>query len=155
MSGVPVTPAILQHRRLVVWWLTSAGILLVILVAFAGYYAVSTVASFVHGGYGCLPGDFPRYTNAVVVEVDFSLGNPVQGDTKTCRMRLSSRDGYESVNTFFRKRLNSDDWSYRSYLEDSAGSILAFYLRARPLTYGSVTMQKQAGGTPFEIELFS
>lgn len=150
-----ISPAMAEHRRLVVWWLTSAGTLLVILLAFAGYFVASTLASFVHTGVGCLPGDFPNYPKAAVVEVDLAFGTPVQGDTRVCHMRLTSKDEYQKVNSFFRQRLNSGDWLYSRYSEDSGGSILAFYMRTRELTYGMVTMHKQPGGTPFEVQLFS
>jgi hypothetical protein len=149
-----VSPAMKEHRRLVVWWLTGAGALLVILLAFGGYFLVSTVSSFAHG-VGCLPVDFPNYPKAAVVEVDLAFGTPVQGDTRECRMRLSSRDEYQSVNTFFRNRLNSRDWVSSRYSEDSVGSVIAFYMRTRKLTYGMVTMHKLRGDTPFEVQLFS
>jgi len=153
-QGPPLSPAMAEHRRLVVWWLTSAGTLLVVLLAFGGYFVVSTVASFAHG-VGCLPVDFPNYPKAVVIEVDLAYGTPVQGDTKECRIQLSSHDEYLRVNTFFRQRLNSGDWLYSRYSDDSGGSILAFYMRTRKLTYGMITIHKQHGGTPYEIQLFS
>jgi hypothetical protein len=145
-----------EHRRMVVWWLTGAGALLVVLLAFGGYFVVSTVASFVPAHRsGCLPPDFPAYAHVTVLEVDQSFEPPINGDSGDCRMRLSSKDSYDSVNSFYRQHLNSGDWIYSRYSEDSGGSIIAFSRRSRALTQGSMTIHKQGNGTPFEVQLFS
>ena len=151
-----VSPAMAEHRRLVVWWLTGAAALLVVLLAFGGYLVVSTVASFVPAHRsGCLPLDFPTYAHLTILEVDQSFEPPINGDSGECRMRMSSKDSYDSVNSFYRQHLNSGDWTYSRYSEDTGGSIIAFSLRSRPLTEGSMTIHKQGNGTPFEVQVFS
>lgn len=150
-----ISPAQVEHRRLLAWWLTGSAVLLVILVAFAGYFVFATVSSFVHTGLGCLPNDFPRYPRVVIVEIDQRYDSLQRGDTMDCRMRLASTDHYDSVNTFYRARLNSGDWWYSSYFEPPDGSQIDFSRRSRALTRGTMTIHKQLGGTPFEVDLVS
>jgi len=90
-----------------------------------------------------------------VLEIDQRFEVPVQGDTKTCRMRLSSSAPFGSVNSFYRQRLNSGDWMYPSYSEDSGGSITIFQLRSRPLTSGQMTVLSRAAGATLDIQLNS
>ena len=142
-----------EHRRLLVWWLTSAAILLVILVAAAGYLVVSTVGPLVQHRTGCLPSDFPIYPHTIIVEVDVRYDALSNGNTSDCRMRMGSTDPYDPVNTFYRQQLNSGDWWYSSYFEPGDGSIIDFSRRSRALTKGSMTIHKQRGGTPFEVDL--
>ncbi len=150
-----MAPAQAEHHRLVVWWLTGSAVLLVILVVFAGYFVLSTVGWFVHTGLGCLPNDFPRYPHAVVVEIDQRFDSLPHGDSMDWRMRLASNGPYDSVNTFYRAQLNSGDWWYSSYFEPGDGSQIEFSRRSRALTRGSMTIHKQPGGTPFEVDLAS
>jgi hypothetical protein len=149
-----LTPAAARHRKLMVWWLTSTSTLLVVLIAIAAIWAYQQIP-FGRTGLGCLPSDFPTFPKTTVLEVDQSFEMPVQGDTGRCRMRLSSTVGFESVNSFFRQRLNSGDWMYTQYSEDPWGAVTNFRLRSRALTYGVLTVHKQPVGTTFEIELFS
>jgi hypothetical protein len=156
VSRGPVSPAMAEHRRLVVWWLTSASTLLVLLLIFGGYFVVTTVASFIPARHsGCLPSDFPMYPHVTVLEVDQSFQPPLNGDSTQCHMRMSSKDSYDSVNSFYRRHLNAGDWAYSSYFEDIGGSIIDFYRWSRALTKGTMTIHKQGGGTPFEVQLFS
>jgi hypothetical protein len=158
MTWVPVVPALTsgmaRRRKLMVWWLTSTSSLLVVLVAVAAVLAYQQIQSG-RTGLGCLPYDFPTFPKATVLEVDQTFEMPMQGDTGRCRMRLSSSEGLDSVNSFFRQRLNSGDWMYSEYLEDPSGAITYFQLKSRALTRGVVTVHKLPVGTTFEIELFS
>lgn len=138
-----------------VWWLTGSATLLVVLIAFAGYFVFSTFGSFLHTGLGCLPNDFPRYSHVTIVEIDQRFDSAPLGDTSDCRMRMASAAPYDSVNAFYRAQLNSRDWMYSSYFEPGDGSLIEFSRRSRPLTRGSMTIHKQPGGTPFEVELVS
>jgi hypothetical protein len=112
-----LTPAAARHRKLMVWWLTSTSTLLVVLIAVAAIWAYQQIP-FGRTGLGCLPSDFPTFSKTTVLEVDQSFEMPVQGDTGRCRMRLSSTEGFDSINSFFRQRLNSGDWMYTRYSED-------------------------------------
>jgi hypothetical protein len=151
-----ISPAMAEHRRLAVWWLTSAATLLVILLVFGGYFVVTTVGSFIPAHRaGCLPSDFPAYPHMTILEMDQSFQPPLNGDSGECRMRMSSKDAYDSVNSFYRLHLNAGDWRYSSYFEDIGGSSIAFYRYSRALTKGAMTIHKQGGGTPFEVQLFS
>ena len=155
-QGPSLSPAMAEHRRLVVWWLTSAGTLLVLLLIFGGYFVVTTVASFIPAHHsGCMPSDFPVYPRVTILEVDQSFQPPLNGDSTECRMRMSSKDSYDSVNSFYRQHLNAGDWRYSSYFEDIGGSSIDFYRWSRALTKGAMTIHKQGNGTPFEVQLFS
>jgi hypothetical protein len=137
-----------------VWWLTGASSLLAVLIAVIALLAYQQI-QLGRAGLACLPADFPTYPKMTVLEVDQSYEVPVQGDTKTCFVRLSSNDPFDTVNTFYRQRLNSGDWMYTRYSEDPGGAITSFQLRSRVLTYGVVTIHKFPVGTKLEIRLFS
>ena len=137
-----------------IWWLTSTSTLLVVLIAVLAIWAYQQIP-FGRAGFGCLPADFPIYPKMTVLEIDQQFEVPMQGDTKTCRMRLSSSAPFGSVNSFYRQRLNSGDWVYTSYSEGSGGSITIFQLRSRPLTSGRVTVLGQPAGTTLDIQLNS
>jgi hypothetical protein len=147
-------PVTAQRRKLLIWWLTSTSTLLaILLVALA--LAVYQQIPFGRAGFGCLPADFPIYPKMTVLEIDQRFEVPVQGDTKTCRMRLSSSAPFGSVNSFYRQRLNSGDWMYTSYSEESGGSFTIFQRRSRPLTSGRITVLSQAAVTTLDIQLNS
>ena len=151
-AGKP--PATAQRRKLLIWWLTSTSTLLVVLLAALALLVYEQIP-FGRAGFGCLPANFPIYQKMTVLEIDQQFEVPVQGDTRTCRMRLSSSAPFGSVNSFYRQRLNSGDWMYTSYSEDSGGSITIFQLRSRPLTSGLVTVQNQHTGTTLDVRLNS
>src|SRR5260370_28840127 len=141
-------PAVVRRRKLMVWWLISTSSLLVVLLAVAAILAYQQI-QLGRTGLGCLPSDFPTFPKTTVLEVDQSFEMPVQGDTGSCRMRLSSTERFDHVNSFFRQRLNSADWMYTRYSADPGGAITNFQLRSRALTYGVVTVHKQPIGTAF------
>jgi hypothetical protein len=90
-----------------------------------------------------------------LLEIDQQFEAPMQGDTRSCRMRLSSSAQYGSVNSFYRQRLNSGDWMYTSYSEESGGSLTNFQLRFRPLTSGQITILDQHPGATIDVRLNS
>ena len=151
-AGKP--PATAQRRKLLIWWLTSTSTLLVVLLAALALLVYEQIP-FGRDGFGCLPADFPLYPKMTLLEIDQRFEVPVQGDTKTCRMRLSSSAPFGSVNSFYRQRLNSGDWMYTSYSEESGGSFTIFQLRSRPLTSGQMTVLGQAAGATLDIQLNS
>jgi hypothetical protein len=147
-------PATAQRRKLLIWWLTSTSTLLVVLLAALALLVYQQIPSG-RAGFGCLPADFPLYPKMTLLEIDQQFEAPVQGDTKSCRMRLSSSAPFGSVNSFYRQRLNSGDWMYTSYSEESAGSFTIFQRRSRPLTSGRMTVLGQAAVTTLDIQLNS
>lgn len=141
-----------EHRRLLIWWLTSASILLVILVALAGYWLFTTAGSFVMSHRnGCLPSDFPTYPNVFVQEIDQSF--PVPGSLAQCRMRLGTRDVFETVNDFYHVALNSGDWKESGYSEGRADSTINFYRRSHSKTNGVTLISGYPGGTDIQVQL--
>lgn len=143
-----------KRRRLLVWWLTSTSTLLVVLLATLALLVYQQI-SFGKAGFGCLPANFPLYSKMTVLEIDQQFEAPMQGDTRSCRMRLSSTALYGSVNSFYRQRLKSGDWRYTSYSEESGGSLTLFQLSSRPLTSGQITVLDQHPGTTVDVRLNS
>ena len=146
-----------ERRPLLVWWLTGSAALLVVLIAFAGYFVVSSASSFIHPMWGCLPGDFPRPAHVAIAEIDQRFDSLPLHATVDCRMRLGSPASFNSIYDFYYKQLSAGDWTWTAILgsEQTGGATMAFTRRSRPDTHGSVTIHKQTGGTPFEIELIS
>ena len=147
------TPRQAEHRRLLIWWLTSASILLVVLAAVAVYWIFTTIGSFAasHRISGCLPSDFPTYSHVVVEEIDQSF--PVPGSFAQCRMRMSSRDDFESVNDFYHVQLNVNDWKTTGYQENGADSTINFRRRSHPGTSGVMSVFKEPGTTEIQVQL--
>ena len=146
-----------ERRRLLVWWLTGSATLLVILIAFAGYFVIATAGSFIHPTWGCLPGDFPRYTHAVIQEIDQTFDTLPLGATQECRMRIATADSYNEVYDFYYKQFSAGDWTW-SFIggsEQTGGAIMSFNRKSRPQTHGSMTIHAQRGGTPFEVQLIT
>jgi hypothetical protein len=141
-----------EHRRIVIWWLAGASTLLVVLAAVAAYWIFTTAGSFVNSHRnGCLPSDFPTYPQFTVQEVDESF--PVVGSLAQCRMRLSSRDVYESVNNFYRAELNAGDWKTTAYVEGAGTSDLNFERRSHPSNRGVVSVFQAGGTTEIQVQL--
>lgn len=147
-----------EHRRLLVWWLTGAATLLVILIAVLGYFVVSTASSFVHPTWGCLPEDFPRPAHVAILEVDQVYDQLPAGATLDCHMRVATRDSYASVYDFFYKHLAQGDWTWTFIgggSDVTGGDTITFKRRSRPDVHGSLTIQKRLGLTPILIQLIS
>lgn len=141
-----------EHRRLLIWWLTSASILLVVVAAVAGYWIFTTVGSFASSHRnGCLPSDFPTYSNLVVQEVDESF--PVPGSLALCRMRMGSRDDFESVQVFYHVELNLHDWKITAYVENRGDSTINFARRSHLATSGVTSIFQQPGITEIQVQL--
>ena len=142
-----------EQRRLLIWWLTSVSILLVIVVAVIVYWIFATVGSFVtsHHATGCLPPDFPTYSPVVVQEVDQSFAVP--GSLALCRMRISSRDDFESVNDFYHVQLNVNDWKITNYAENFGDSTITFERRSHRATSGVMSVDKTQLTTDIQVQL--
>lgn len=147
------TPRPAEQRRLLLWWLTSASILLVVVAVLAGYWIFTTVHSFAieHRSSGCLPSDFPTYSNIVVQEVDQSFAVP--DSIALCRMRMTSRDDFESVNDFYHVQLNVNDWKITNYAENFGDSTITFERRSHHATSGVMSIDKTPRTTDIQVQL--
>jgi hypothetical protein len=142
-----------QRRRLLVWWLTGAATLLVILSAFAGYFVISTVGSFVTAHpVGCLPSDFPTYPGSTVREIDQTFAVP--GSIAQCRVRMTTPQVFQDVNSFYKAELVSGQWETTAYAGDINSSTITFDRRSHPLTRGLVSITSNVGSaTAVEVQV--
>lgn len=146
------TPRQAEQRRLLIWWFTSASILLVVVAAVAVYWIFTTVSSFVASHpIGCLPSGFPKYPNVVVQEVDQSFR--VSASPAQCRVRMASRDDFESVDAFYHVQLNVNDWMLTGYANDGNESTIAFGQRSRRATSGVMSIYQVPGLTDVQVQL--
>jgi hypothetical protein len=128
---------------------------LLVLAVIGGAVAItSLVNSFQHGGFACLPSDFPSYPGATVVNENTYYGTGVApGDSKSCRMTLDSNDSVATVTAFYDQKLNRGDWKVISF-NDSSGQI-RFQRVSRPLTVGTVDLLGRGSGAEIRIDLSS
>jgi hypothetical protein len=137
-----------------VWWLAGGCAVLVVIAVIAGVLGLSSlVSSFQHGGFTCLPSDFPSYPGATVSSENTYVGTGVPaGDTKRCTMVLESNDDVNTVTSWYSSNLNSGDWSASS---DTANGTIQFDNRTRPATNGTIELLGRGQQTEIRIALYS
>src|SRR6267143_3501279 len=83
-GAAPVPPP--RGSRSWIWWVAGGcAVLLVIGAVGAGFGIYSLVNRFQHGGFSCLPSDFPSYPGAAVVNETTKVGNEFSsGDSSRC-----------------------------------------------------------------------
>jgi hypothetical protein len=144
------------HRsRSWIWWLVGGcGVLLVLGAVGAGFGVYSLVTRFQHGGFSCLPSDFPTYPGASAVNENAQIGNEFSpGDNNRCNMAFDSNDDVATVTTFYQAQLNSGDWTIVS--TDSVNGVINFQLKSRPETVGTVTLLGRGQHSEIDIQLDS
>jgi hypothetical protein len=144
------------HRsRSWIWWLVGGcGVLLVLGAVGAGFGVYSLVTRFQHGGFSCLPSDFPTYPGASAVNENAQIGNEFSpGDNNRCNMAFDSNDDVATVTTFYQAQLNSGDWTIVS--TDSVNGVINFQLKSRPETVGTVTLLGRGQHSEIGIQLDS
>ena len=128
--------------------------LLVIGVIGAGFGLYTLVNRFQHGGFSCLPSDFPNYPNATVANQQSKIGSGVpSGDSAECQMVLESNDDVATVAAYYQQNLNSGDWTISS--SDLASGAISFQLQSRPQTAGTVNLLARGQHTEIRIVLDS
>lgn len=137
-----------------VWWLAGGCAVLVVIVVIAGVLGLSSlVNSFQHGGFSCLPSDFPSYPGATVANENTYVGTGVPaGDTKRCTMILESNDDVNTVTSWYSSNLNSGDWTAST---DTAAGTIQFENRSRTSTTGTVELLGRGQHTEIQITLYS
>lgn len=151
---VAMAPAARRSRAWIWWVAGGCGLLLVLAVVGGAAGIVSLVNSFQHGGFTCLPSDFPSYPGVTVVNENTYYGTGVApGDTKSCRMTLDSNDTVATVTAFYKEKLDSGDWKVVSF-SDSTGQI-QFLRVSRPQTVGTVDLLGRGSSTEIRIDLSS
>ena len=152
LMGQPIAP---PRSRPWIWWVAGGcALLLVIGLVGAGFGIYSFVNSFSHGGFACLPSDFPRYPGGRVIGETTYVGTAVApGDSKSCRMVLQSGDDVATVTAFYNDNLNTGDWHVTAFIT-SAGQI-QFHRVSRPATFGVVQLFGRGTQTEVRIQLDS
>jgi hypothetical protein len=137
-----------------VWWLAGGCAVLVVIGLVAAALGLgSLVSSFQHGGFSCLPSDFPSYPGATVSSENTYVGTGVPaGDSKRCTMVLESNDDVNIVTSWYSSNLNSGDWSASS---DNASGTVQFENRSRPSTKGTIELLGRGQHTEIRITLYS
>ncbi|HXN89941.1 MAG TPA: hypothetical protein VN906_00485 [Candidatus Sulfotelmatobacter sp.] len=136
-SGRQGTPTRPRGSRSWIWWVAGGcAVLLVIGVAGAIWATVALVNNVQqHGGFACLPSDFPSYPGATITSenVRYTTGLP-PGDSKECTMTLESSNDATTVSDFYASRLSTGDWAITS--NDTATGEIRFHRVSRPQTVG-------------------
>ena len=138
-----------------IWWLVGGcAVLLVIAVVGAGFGAYSLVSRFQHGGFSCLPRDFPTYPGASVIAENTQFGNEFSpGDNTRCNMGFDSNDSVATVTIYYQAQLDNGDWTIVS--SDTANGVISFQRRSRPQTVGTVTLLGRGQHSTINIQLDS
>jgi hypothetical protein len=132
----------------------GCALLLVLAVVGGAVGITSLVNSFQHGGFSCLPSDFPSYPGATVTNVNSSFGTGVApGDSKSCRVTLASNDDVAAVTAFYEQKLGSGDWKVTAFVS-STGEV-RFQRVSRPATVGIVDLLGRGQQTEIQINLDS
>lgn len=137
-----------------VWWLAGGCAVLVVIAIIAGVVGLgSLVNNFQHGGYTCLPSDFPAYPGTTVSGENTQVGPGVApGDNNECKMTLESNDSVGTVTYWYSSHLDSGDWTASA---DAASGVIHFQRRSRPATNGNVELLGRGEHTEIVITLFS
>lgn len=148
----PVAP---RRSRAWIWWLASGCLVLIALgVIGAGVGVYNLVNTFQHGGFNCLPSDFPAYPGATVASEYTYVGTNVQpGDSKSCRMVLESNADSATVLAFYNENLSGGDWKVTAYSPD-AGQV-QFHRVSRLQTWGTVFVLGRGQHSEIRIQLDS
>jgi hypothetical protein len=144
-----------QRSRSWIWWLVGGcALLLVIGVVGAGFGIFSLVNRFQHGGFSCLPSDFPIYPAASVTGENTQIANQFSpGDNSRCNMGFDSNDSVDTVTTYYEAQLNNGDWIVVS--SDTVNGVISFQRKSRPQTVGTVTLLGRGQHSAIEIQLDS
>jgi hypothetical protein len=150
---MPLPPA--RRSRGWIWWLVGGcGVLLVLGVIGGGFGIYSLVNRFQHGGFSCLPSDFPGYAGASVANENTQVGNEFSpGDNSRCNMVFDSNDSVATVTTYYETQLNNGDWTIVS--SDAANGVISFQRKSRPQTVGTVTLLGRGQHSEIDIRLDS
>jgi hypothetical protein len=136
-----------QRSRSWIWWLVGGcAVLLVIGLVGGGFGLYSLVQRFQHGGFSCLPSDFPSYPGASVVSENTKVGTGAQ-----CNMVYDSNDDVATVTTYYQAHLNSGDWTIVS--SDSTNGAISFQRKSSSQTTGTVTLVGRGQHSEIDIQL--
>jgi hypothetical protein len=137
-----------------VWWLAGGCAVLVVVAIVAGAEGLgSLVNNFQHGGFTCLPSDFPAYPGTTVAGENTRVGTGIApGDNHECQMTLESNDSVSTVTDWYASHLDSGDWAASA---DVSSGVIHFQRRSRSATKGSIQLLGRGQHTEIQITLDS
>jgi len=152
-GAAPLPPP--RRSRSWIWWLIGGCAVLLVLGAIgAGFGIYSLVNRFQHGGFTCLPSDFPTYPGASVIAENTQLGNEFSPEDNTrCNMGFDSTDSAATVRTYYEAQLNRGDWTIVS--SDTDSGVISFQRKSRPQTVGTVTLLGRGQHSSIDVRLDS
>lgn len=147
---VPVAPAAPQRSRAWIWWLTGGCALILLVVLGGGAFAAYSIYNRVqHGGFSCLPSDFPKYPGETFGGENYSLNGATPGNA--CNMVFESNDSASSVYDFYSSNLDTGVWQVVSS-DPGAGQIMFRNLKD-PKTSGYVDVAAKGNHTEITVQL--
>ena len=139
-----------------VWWLAGGctliiALIVVVVIAGAGFGAFSLYHRFLGGGFSCLPSDFPAYPGATYAGETYDLNGPSPGNA--CKMVYASNDSVGTVFDFYASRLNKGDW--RVVSSDGTAGQIAFASPKKAATNGTVSITTRGSQSVITVQLYS
>jgi hypothetical protein len=139
-----------------IWWVAGGCAVLLVVAVAGGIWATVALVNNVqqHGGFACLPSDFPSYPGATITSssVRYTTGLPA-GDSKECSMTLESSADAATVTDFYTSSLSTGDWAITS--NDTATGEIRFHRVSRPQTVGVLDILGRGQQTGIQLTLDS
>jgi hypothetical protein len=151
---VPVSPAP-RGSNACIWWL-AGGCALVVVLVIAGVALAGSALTyrFQHGGFSCLPSDFPTYPGSTLGGETYDLNAPTPGNS--CHMVFESKDGVATVMDFYASRLDAGDWHVTSSSQTSGQIAFRKVKNVKKMsTNGTVDVAVRGSGTEITVQLYS
>jgi hypothetical protein len=154
----PPAPGVTNQRP--VWpWVVGGGcalgcVLVVVTTIVLGFAGVSLAGHSLldrlkHGGFSCLPSDFPAYPGATLGGESFSMNAPSPGNQ--CLMTYETHDSVSTVLDFYQSRLSRGGWQVAA--TDAPSGRVEFRNAQHRETTGVVTAVTQNDHTEITIEV--
>jgi hypothetical protein len=124
---------------------------LVVAIALGAFAAVTYYQRLQHGGFNCLPSDFPTYPGSTYGGFSYELNGSTPGNS--CQMVFESSHGPDAVYTFYTGKLTSGDWQVVS--SDPAIRHIAFRSKKRAKTSGTIDVGVRDDHAEYTVQLYS
>jgi hypothetical protein len=138
-----------------IWWLAGGCALLVAVVIVGAVLAWSAFSyRLQHGGFNCLPSDFPTYPGSTFGGEQYNLNAPTPGNA--CNMVFESKDSVATVRDFYANRLNAGDWQVTSNSETTGQITFRNVKNVKTVsTNGSVNVAVRGNGAEITVQYYS
>jgi len=129
----------------------GCGLVAVVVIAGGVFGAITLVSRLQHGGFNCLPSDFPRYPGATYSTYSFELNGPTPGNS--CHMVFKSNSSTSAVLDFYQSKLDTGGWQVTSSNRDIG--LIAFRKVNTTSTKGTVQVSARDGYAEIDLQLYS